>query len=95
MLSKSLLLSAQCSTVSLMLGMHFESLLSYFTALTILTFSELMLAQSSIFHVYFMQSILHICMLTEETKIFIDCLVQRKMNSSCKVALNQRVAVLH
>lgn len=92
MLSKSLLLSAQFSTVSLMLGMHFESLPSYFTALTVLTFSELMLAQNSIFHVYLMQSILHICMLTEDRN---DCLMQRKMNSFCNVALNRRAAVLH
>lgn len=68
MLSKSLLLSAQFSTVSLMLGMHFEPLPSYSTVLIVLTFSELILAQNSIFHMYFIESILHICMLTEEDR---------------------------
>lgn len=68
MLSKSLLLGAPFSTVSLMLGMHFESLPSHCTALIVLTFSELMLAQNIIFHVYFMESILHTCILTEEDR---------------------------
>lgn len=49
-------------------GMPFESLPGYFTAHTVVTFSELMLALNSIFHVFFIKSILHSYMLTEEDR---------------------------
>lgn len=89
MLCKSPLLDAQFSTVYLMPGMHFESLPAYFTACTRLTFSELILAQNSIFHVFFIQSILHSCMLTEEDRnVYWLSHAERNENSFCNVALN-------
>lgn len=73
----------------LMPSTHFDSLPGYFIAHTTLTFSELILAQDNIFHVFFIRSILHSCMLTEEDRnVYWLSYAKENEGSFCNMALN-------